>query len=389
MSVPFDTAPSAPDGSQAPQAAAPLLSVIIPIYNVAPYLDECLTSVRAQTLRDIEIICVNDGSTDGSLAIIQRHAAEDERFVVIDKPNAGYGHTMNRGLDSARGSFVGIVESDDWIEADMFESLLAAATTCDAEIARSDFYLSWTQPALDERYFSSLPNNVEAPCIDPLVDYAIIQTQPAVWCSIYRRSFLAEHGIRFRETAGASFQDTSFSLKAFSTAERVAYLRRAFYHYRQDNLSASTRSTQKVFTVVEELDDYRAYLEGVSEDTLGLLPQRKAKLLDILQGIIYKTYRWNTLRIDESVQPEFVSFARDYFVPLLAAGALKEEYFEEEFYREMRLLVKDPDAWLRLISPAQGFSGKLGKLGTFVSVHGLSKTVRRVQRMFSKAGSHV
>ena len=84
----------------------PLVSVLIPICNVEEYLEQCLESARSQTLRDIEVICINDGSTDGSLGIIQSFAARDERFRVIDKPNSGYGDSMNKGLEVARGEYV-------------------------------------------------------------------------------------------------------------------------------------------------------------------------------------------------------------------------------------------------------------------------------------------
>ena len=96
------------------------LSVIIPVYNVEQYLGECLESVIKQTLKDIEIICVNDGSTDNSLEIIKKFARKDERIKIIDKPNSGYGDSMNKGLETETGEYIGIVESDDFIEPDMF-----------------------------------------------------------------------------------------------------------------------------------------------------------------------------------------------------------------------------------------------------------------------------
>ena len=103
------------------------VSIIIPTYNVEEYLEECLDSVCRQTLKDIEILCVNDGSTDGSLEIIKRYAAKDERIVVLDGPNGGYGKAMNRGLDAATGEYIGIVEPDDFIALTMYEDLAKLA----------------------------------------------------------------------------------------------------------------------------------------------------------------------------------------------------------------------------------------------------------------------
>lgn len=124
----------------------PLISLLVPICNVERYLRECLDSARDQTLADIEIICINDGSTDSSLEIINEYAAADSRFVVIDKPNSGYGDSMNKGLSIARGEYIGILESDDYFELDALETMYDAAKSVDAEVVKADFYLFWSTP---------------------------------------------------------------------------------------------------------------------------------------------------------------------------------------------------------------------------------------------------
>ena len=120
--------------------AAPAVSVLVPIYNVERYLRQCLESLRDQTLADIEVICINDGSTDGSRDIIEEFLS-DPRFRVIDKPNSGYGASMNRGLDEARGRYLAILESDDFLDAPALERLLALAEDNDAQLVKADFYL--------------------------------------------------------------------------------------------------------------------------------------------------------------------------------------------------------------------------------------------------------
>ena len=106
-----------------------LVSIIVPVFNAEPYLAQCLDSILAQTHRELEVICLNDGSTDGSLAIMQAYAARDERIRVIDKQNQGYGATCNRGLEEARGAWISIVEPDDWIEPGMYADMLAFEAT--------------------------------------------------------------------------------------------------------------------------------------------------------------------------------------------------------------------------------------------------------------------
>ena len=102
------------------------VSIVVPVYNTEMYLEECLSSICAQTLSDIEIICVNDGSNDESGSILNRFAARDNRIKVIHKANTGYGHSMNMGIEAASGEYIGIVESDDWIPQEMMQTLYEA-----------------------------------------------------------------------------------------------------------------------------------------------------------------------------------------------------------------------------------------------------------------------
>ena len=109
------------------------VSVVIPVYNVEKYLAQGIESVRRQTLEDIEIILVNDGSTDGSLKVCREHAAMDSRITVIDKPNGGVSSARNAGLDAASGEFVGFIDPDDWVEPEMYENLYGRAREIGAE----------------------------------------------------------------------------------------------------------------------------------------------------------------------------------------------------------------------------------------------------------------
>ena len=116
----------------------PKVSVIVPVYNVEKYLKQCLDSILAQTLNDIEIICVDDGSTDSSGSILDQYEARENQVKVIHKENAGYGAAMNAGLDAASGEYIGIVESDDCIREDMYQTLYDAAIKDDLDVVKSD-----------------------------------------------------------------------------------------------------------------------------------------------------------------------------------------------------------------------------------------------------------
>ena len=116
------------------------VSIIIPTYNVEMYLVECMDSVVRQTLKDIEIICINDGSTDGSLEILKSYAEKDDRIIIVDKENGGYGIAMNIGLEKATGEYIGIVEPDDFVPINMYEDLYEIAKENNLDFVKADFY---------------------------------------------------------------------------------------------------------------------------------------------------------------------------------------------------------------------------------------------------------
>ena len=128
----------------------PKVSIIIPVYNVEPFLARCLDSVVGQTLRGIEIICVDDGSPDRSIDILNRYAAQDDRIRVISQENRGLGGARNRGFDAATGEFILFVDSDDWIDPAYCERLYEAAREAEADIACASMlkirpsYSKWT-----------------------------------------------------------------------------------------------------------------------------------------------------------------------------------------------------------------------------------------------------
>ena len=165
----------------------PKVSVLVPIFNVEQYLEECLDSIVNQTLEDIEIICINDGSTDSSLKIIKKYAKNDPRFVIIDKKNSGYGDSMNMGLKKATGEYIGIVESDDWIEHDMFEQLYKSASENDAEVVKANFYNLYTSPEYKhlDGIIEKVVNHEEVGrIIDTTTQNTIMWQQPSIWSSI-------------------------------------------------------------------------------------------------------------------------------------------------------------------------------------------------------------
>ena len=234
------------------------VSVILPIYNVSAYLRECLDSVIAQTLKELEIICVNDGSTDDSLDIIQEYAAKDPRIIVVTGPNGGYGKAMNKGLDRATGEYVGIVEPDDYIAPDMYESLYRVAFENDLDFVKSDFYrFSRDEQGQEHLEYVTIDRAAKrryGQLLNPSVEPDCIRFTMNTWTGIYRRDFLEAFHIRHHETPGASFQDNGFFFQTMVYAESMMLIDKPYYRNRRDNPNSSVRNKEKVYCSNIEYD---------------------------------------------------------------------------------------------------------------------------------------
>ncbi|MDR1089106.1 MAG: glycosyltransferase [Coriobacteriales bacterium] len=333
---------------------SPKVSIVVPIYNVEQYLEQCLDSLVNQTLEAIEILCINDGSTDSSPEILERFAAADPRIVVIHKPNSGYGASMNRGLDAARGEYIGIVESDDYVEPDMFERLYAAAALAGTPVVRGDYFFTWTEPEARDSVRSYYQKAAYNTVLDPTTAYEVFRVPPAIWSGIYERALLERYAIRFLESPGASFQDTGFNYKMLMATDGLYLLNAPFVHYRQDNMASSVKATSKIYGVVEELQS--------ALDFLDQFPAKRATLRRVMQGIAYQTYRWNILRIAREHRVEFCEFMYSWFSAAREAGELERKYFSGYLYDEVEILLRNPRRYLRQVnSPLNSWLSKRGR----------------------------
>lgn len=312
----------------------PKVSILVPVYNVERFLPQCLDSLVAQTLEDVQIICINDGSTDGSLEILERYAARDSRIEIIDKPNSGYGASMNCGLDAARGEYIGITESDDFASKTMFAKLYRYAKRHDCDLVKSNYYEYCAGADTKMEPFAGFPYKK---VFDPADCKDIIKVLPIIWTGLYRRQMLLDANIRFNETPGASFQDTSFVHRVWFAARRVAILRGRYLHYRVDNANSSVKSASKVFEVCGEYALTEAFLR---EDTA-----RFEKFAALLQVMKLDTYRWNYNRIADDCKPSFVQKWSEEFRAARDEGVLDCDYFSEGDWALVQELLEDAEGF--------------------------------------------
>lgn len=269
-------------------------------------MEECLDSILNQTLQDIEVICINDGSTDRSIEILGDYQESDRRVRVINQENGGYGRAINVGLAAARGQYVGIVEADDFVLSDMYRTLWEAAREDAMDFVKSDYAYFRGKPG--ERSFDRV---MICPYLrwygrkwEPDRTPALLDADMMNVTGIYRREFLREHAVRLRETPGASFQDTGFWLQIFLQAKSAMFLQRQYYCIRRDNPNSSVLRPEKFLMICDEYDAAFQALEK-------LPPQRAIFAPHLFKRQVY-AYQFMLSRMDRAGKHQaLLRLARD------------------------------------------------------------------------------
>lgn len=316
----------------------PKVSVIIPVYNSAQYINECVRSAQNQTLKDIEIICINDGSTDGSLGLLRELAIDDHRIRIINKPNSGFGNSINVGISSARGDYLAILESDDYILPSMYEELYKCArkngfpdfVKCDF----SRFYgdgekrtFQYVPLTKDDSYYSGVFNPRER--VDLFNLYNL--NQPG----IYSLQFLKDYSVKLNESPGAAYQDNGFWFQVFSQAESAVFIHKSLYMLRRDNPNSSVNSKEKVFCICDEYDFIR---EKLISNKDNLHPD----ILKMCAKMRFSNYKWTCGRIAAEFRKDFVlRFASD-FQMLMDAGEIDPIFIGNKNFQELHQLLSNP-----------------------------------------------
>lgn len=222
----------------------PLVSTIVPIYNSEKYLRRCLNSLIAQTYGSMEIILVNDGSTDASAAICDEYASQDQRIKVIHKANAGVSQARNSGLDVASGIYIHYTDSDDWLEANAYEILVNVAENNDCDVVRYNAYNSSNAIVNQAPYKGlysgeALENDVMLSYIgSPKYGGEFLLGVP--WLYFFKRSLIEKHHVRFNKNMFRC-EDRLFTLTTLLSAKKMAFIDDALYHYETSAGSLSNK----------------------------------------------------------------------------------------------------------------------------------------------------
>ncbi len=249
----------------------PKLSIIIPVYNVEKYVSNCLESILNQPFKDLEVICVNDGSSDKSLSVLQEYKNRDERIIIIDKKNEGSGVARNSALAIARGEYIFFVDGDDWIEENSLDKMISEADKLQTDIlifGGLSYYEEkgrkggYSANKLPKKYLNKIFSSED-------IKKDVFKFPSTAWTKLYRREFLMKNNIKFQEIKVG--QDQLPFFHSMITAEKIALLPQNLYCYRKNRKGAVTAVKKKknfspiyVFYAVEEvlqntdkLDDYK------------------------------------------------------------------------------------------------------------------------------------
>lgn len=310
------------------------VTVIIPILNVVAYLRECLDSVIQQTLQEIEIFCIDAGSTDGSLEIQQEYANKDSRIKLLDDIQKSTGYAKNLGIDKANGKYIAIVESDDFIERDMLEKLYDLAEAYDLDMAKGNYY-SFLGTDQERSYVPkaiSLCSNDYEKVINPQTDNRYFGWDMYTWTGIYKKEFIDQYQIRHNESRGAAFQDVGFWIQTFSYATRVYLLPDYFYHYRRDNPNASVNNPNRTFIMCEEYEYARKVLAKDQKTWQRILPAFYHEM--------FRSYFVTYKRLADLLKPDFAErFFHDMQEGQLSEAIDRTLFEKDELFFLNRILV--------------------------------------------------
>ena len=280
----------------------PKVSIILPVYNVAPYLRQSLDSIIAQTLTDIEIICVDDGSTDDSGKILDEYKEKDNRITVIHKRNAGTGAARNDGLKIATGECIGFIDPDDWILPNMYERLYNILQDKELDIVMftPDVFNDQTQKHEGFLYFqdSNFPKILDDKIFNK-DDISPFSYPMCVWNKLYRKKLFDDNNIDFAE--GLDFEDHKVIFKSLFTAKRIYFIREKLYVYRHSRQgSILSDNDTRMFDHI--------------------------KIYDIVENILKETGNWEKFHLD---------FLRYKVHNILYYYTMIKPQYKDEYYKKM------------------------------------------------------
>lgn len=297
----------------------PKISIIMPSLNVKKYITQCIESVLVQTLEDYEVICIDAGSTDGTKEMIEQYASKDNRIKLIKSEVKSYGYQVNMGIELAKGDYIAILETDDYIDGDMYRRLYEAAQQDKLDYAKADFDIIYEYNSkhinrkafVEKDFIFGREEHNRYKRVFNAQEYPQIFTKDVnVWSGIYKREFLNKHNIRFNESAGAAFQDIGFKMLVFTYADRMECIDYSGYRYRTEREGCSSCNNKVLKYAYQE---FKTLIEDIHIDDTKTFKWVVLRMVDVFiceyRKLITKTY--NTF--DITFYKEYIATYYNWF----------------------------------------------------------------------------
>lgn len=239
-----------------------VVSIIISVHNSEKYIAQCLQSVLDQSFDNLQIICINDGSTDHSYEIMHSFAQKDSRIILVDQENTGYGAALNRGLEMASGKYIGILESDDFIDPFMYESLLEIAEKChNVEIVKCAYWDYFEYSNGTHKLSPSMSSKIDSHLFPFKIEQypELLIYHPSIWTCLYQKDFLIKNELRFVEAPGAGWIDNPFFFESLLSAEKIIWTNDKHYYYRRTNPECSSNLKDCTIPLKRLIDIWDAF----------------------------------------------------------------------------------------------------------------------------------
>ncbi len=315
------------------------ISVILPCLNVVEYIVPCLDSVVGQTYQDLEILVVDAGSTDGTLALVEKYADRDSRIRLIHSEKKSYGYQVNLGLSAASGEYIGFVDTDDMLVCDAYEVLCGELEKNGLDYVKGYARMFWEMPDRTRGEFDIanffLEDGTLGRVVEPCRMPELVVKDHFLWLGLYTKKLLEQ--VRLNETPGAAFQDQGFCLQVFLNSHRAMYIDKAVYLYRQDNAASSTYNRNGMRYIRDEYGLNLRFLDGKGKPWYSCFYER---FLDQCRG------RFDVMALSGAFWTEAhadIMALREMAEDAVAQGYLSKETLCAEKWKCLELFLREPE----------------------------------------------
>ncbi|OOB79508.1 MAG: hypothetical protein BEN18_00425 [Epulopiscium sp. Nuni2H_MBin001] len=328
----------------------PKVSIIIPLYNSELYIEECLDSIINQSLKEIEIICVDDASTDRTLNIVKNYALKDNRIIIIEnEKNLGTGGATNRGIYIATGEYIGAVDADDYVDLDMYKDLYNLAKINNLVVIKGNYYtfihengkriFTFHKSAKEDFHY----DRVFFPLMEPNMQYFSYH-----WAGIYATDYIRKYNITWNEDEKSRFQDAGFCFKVLIHGGNMMFVNKPYYMWRRDNPNSQTviKTKEYALGICEEYKYIRAYLHK--------FPREEIVLKTFFYNRMFNSYMWKYKCNTDEVNKIFLTrWAQDFKNAIDNDGLNKECFDEWTWRRILYLTTYSADVSKKIVSIAK------------------------------------